>query len=33
MYVNEKIRLVETIPGMGVRGQRRTMEEENSTII
>jgi hypothetical protein len=33
MYINGKMRLVETIPGFGERGERRMMECANSSII
>jgi hypothetical protein len=32
MYVNEKMRLVETIPGMGVRRMKENDEGVNSTM-
>jgi hypothetical protein len=33
MYKNGKMKVVETIPGMGGGGLRRMMEEVNSTMI
>jgi hypothetical protein len=33
MYVNGKIRHVETVPGMGKRGKRRKIEEVDSSMI
>jgi hypothetical protein len=33
MYVNGKMRLVETIPGMGEGGKRRMMKGANSAIL
>jgi hypothetical protein len=33
MYVNAKMRPVETVPGMGEEGQRRMMEGVNSSVI
>jgi hypothetical protein len=33
MYVNGKMRPVETVPGMGGEGKRRMMEGMNSTKI
>jgi hypothetical protein len=33
MYINGKMRPVETIPGMGEGGQRGMMEGMNSTMI
>jgi uncharacterized protein YhbP (UPF0306 family) len=33
MYINGKMRIVETIPGVGGRGKKRMMEGVNSTMI
>jgi hypothetical protein len=33
VYVNGKLRLVESIPGIGIGGKRRMMEGVNSTPI